>query len=193
MCIVCQLHRVVTPRALRQQPERENIHQPLVRARDRLELLQSLKLALERFSRRVPITPHDLHRAPCAGRIPGQPHLAISAGSDGIEQFVVGDLHGSKLRLKVEIWTPKRRPHRPQVSALLPSRTHPGARGGRTAEIVSRSLSLSLEPAHVVPKVFEPVQQTVARGQRVGRRCGVRRRHFGLSLHLRYTRGHTGN
>ena len=70
----------------------ENVHQPVVSARNRFEFLQTLKLAVEILRAIETVAPNDLHGAQGADDAACQPNLAITTGSDGAQQFEVGDV-----------------------------------------------------------------------------------------------------
>jgi hypothetical protein len=62
-----------------------------VRAGDRLELLDAVKLALKRLVLLEGAAAYDLHRAQGAEDIARQPHFAVAAAPDAAEQFVIGN------------------------------------------------------------------------------------------------------
>ena len=77
--VIRQLHHIVIEAALLVPAHVQNVHQPGMPTRDRLELLNALELAMEGLGQLKVLPPHDFHRAQRARDALRQPHLAIRA------------------------------------------------------------------------------------------------------------------
>jgi hypothetical protein len=71
-----------------------HVHQPLVRPRDGLELLDAVELALERPGVIERVSIHDLHSAVGAHDVACQPYLAVGTAPNAAQQLVAGDWRG---------------------------------------------------------------------------------------------------
>ena len=89
--IVRQLHHAVVKAALLIPADVQDVHEAGMPARDRLELLDALKLAVEGAGEFKVLTPDDLHGTQRARDALSQPHFAIGPGADALEQRVVGN------------------------------------------------------------------------------------------------------
>ena len=86
---VRQLHHVVE--IILRAADLEDVHQPFVRTRDRLELLDAFELALERPGVLERGAVNDLDRAQRSQFVARQPHFPVAAATDAPEQFVIGN------------------------------------------------------------------------------------------------------
>jgi hypothetical protein len=89
--IIRQFHHVIEISRLVVAPDLEDVHEALMRAGDRLELLDAAELALEMFRPLEGGAAHHLHRAPGADNTSRQPHFAVAALANAAEEFVIGD------------------------------------------------------------------------------------------------------
>ena len=94
---VSKLHHVIKIPRFVVAAELENVHQSLVRAGDRLELLQPFELAVELLCLLEGLAMDDLDRAQRAQERPGEPDFAVAARADAAEQFVVGNADGLRV------------------------------------------------------------------------------------------------
>ena len=76
----------------------QHVHQALVRAGDRLELLDAIELALEGMVAPEGFSMNNLHGAQRADGVARQPDLAVAAVADLLQQLVVG--HGGRFRVQ---------------------------------------------------------------------------------------------
>src|SRR2546425_545753 len=92
--IVGQLHHVVE--VFVGAADLQDVHQPIVRPRNRLELLDATKLPLEGPGVFERAAINDLNRPQRAQFVARQPDFAVAALADGAEQFVIGNRRRSR-------------------------------------------------------------------------------------------------
>ena len=109
LTIVRQFHDVVKKRrrgtggVLFRAPDMEDVHEAVVRPRDRLETRHPLELAVERTLVFKGVAVNDLHRPQRAGEASRQPDFAVRSASDDAQHLVVWNLrlvgrHGDPCR-----------------------------------------------------------------------------------------------
>src|SRR5206468_1813822 len=91
--IISQLHDVVE--VILSATDLQNIDKPIMRTRDRFELLDPIELALEGPRMFEGGAINDLHRAIRAHDIARQPDFAVAALANAPDQFVIADFGGS--------------------------------------------------------------------------------------------------
>ena len=92
--LVRQLHYVVEVTGLLMASDVQDRELAGVQSGNRLELLDALKLALERPIVLERASMDDFHGTKLSEYVPRQPHLAVTAPSHAPEQFVLGDGRG---------------------------------------------------------------------------------------------------